>query len=163
MSAYGAYRQGQQAQFAANLTATQIETRAKQERAIAQMEAARRRRQGKAQLSTQRSLMATTGFASDDPTSLSLVSETVGAQTLEELLVLAQGEDSARQMEFEAKQVRQGGKNAMRNAKSEAFGALVGGGMSWYDRYGPGRRTGGGSVLTKPAPKTQSGTKLRAG
>lgn len=146
VNAYGQYQTGVQEQQAANLTAVQQETAAKQERAIAQIEAARRRRFHKSQLSEQRSLSAASGFATDDPTSLNLVSETVGAQTLEELLTLAQGEETARQMEFAATQTRLGGRNARKNANVAATGTLLQGGMSWYDRYGGRRRPAGGST-----------------
>jgi hypothetical protein len=143
LSAYGQYQQGQAQQRQANATAAQLETQANQERAIAQLEAARRRREGKAQLSQQKSLLADSGFASDDPSSLHLINETVGAQTLEELLVLAQGEDAARQTEFQAQQVRQGGASAAQSGRLSALISVAEGFTSWYDRYGGGsRRTG---------------------
>lgn len=129
-----------------------MEAQAKQERAVAQLQAARMRREGKAQLSEQRSLMAASGFASDDPTSINLLHDTVGAQTLEELLVLAQGEDAARQQEYAARQTRLGGKNARSNANAGAITSLAGGMSSWYDRYG------GGS-----AAKTKTGKFVSAG
>lgn len=147
VNAYGQYQSGIQEQQAANLTAIQQETAAKQERAIAQIEVARRKRFHAAQRSEQQSLLASSGFSADDPTSLNLVSETVGAQTLEEMLTLAQGEETARQMEFAATQTRLGGRNARKNAKLDAVGTLATGGMSWYDRYGAGRRRpAGGST-----------------
>lgn len=147
ISAYGNYQQGQAQKQQNDATAAQLETQANQERAIAQLEAARRRRAGKAQLSEQQSMLASSGFASDDPSSLHLVSETVGAQTLEELLVLAQGEDTARQTEFQAQQVRKGGRMDARSGTMSALVSGMGGFTSWYDRYGGGRRrtTSGGS------------------
>lgn len=140
VSAYGAIKAGEAEQYAANAEAFQLDQRAKQERAVSQLEAARRRRAGKAMLSTQKSLLADTGFASDDPTSLNLVSETVKSQTLEELLTLAQGEDLAKQDEFQAQQVRAGGRQAMKGARITALTSLMGDGASWYDRFGGGRR-----------------------
>lgn len=140
VSAYGAIKAGEAEQYASNAEAFQLDQRAKQERAVSQLEAARRRRAGKAMLSTQKSLLADTGFASDDPTSLNLVSETVKSQTLEELLTLAQGEDLAKQDEFQAQQVRTAGKNAMKGARITALSQLIGSGASWYDRFGAGRR-----------------------
>lgn len=140
LNAYGQIQAGKAEARAATFTAAQMDARAKQERAVSQLEAARRRREGKAQLSQQKSLMAASGFAADDPSSLHLVSETVGAQTLEELLVLAQGEDSARQMEFEASQTRMAGQQAKANARTGALTTLAGNMFSWYDRYGGGGR-----------------------
>lgn len=167
ISAYGSYKQGQYEQAAANATATQYEAQATQERAVSQLQAARQRAAAKSQSSDQRSLMAASGFASDDPTSRNLVSETVKAQTLQELLTLAEGEDEARQQEYSARLARAGGKNAMASARVNAAGSLLGSSISWYDRYGPGRSAGGaggaGGVAKKPMPSTRSGVKLRAG
>jgi hypothetical protein len=137
VQAYGQFKQAETERTQAFMVADQIDAQAKQERAVAQLQAARQRRIAKSQLSTQRTALSASGFAPDDPTGQALLKETVGAQTLEELLTLAQGEDSARQMERQGQQIRLGGLNTYANGRTQAMSALIQNASSWYDRYWP--------------------------
>jgi len=157
------------ARQAAYDTAAQMDARAKQERAVAHLEMARKGRADKAFLSEQRTMLATAGFAADDPGASHLIGETVQAQTLEQMLIKAQAEDSAKQMEFEAKQTRSGGDSSYKAARSQAIAQFGGDMVSWGQRYGPGRSTSpaGGGGLTKPKPRRGTSpsvpSKARAG
>lgn len=163
LNAYGQYQQGVAERDAAYATAAQQDAQANQERAIAQIERARQARIHKSQNSQQKSLLAASGFAADDPTALNLVSETVGAQTLEELLTLAQGEEAAQAMDFSATQSRRAGKNAYSSGVTGAIGTLVGSGLSWRDRYGSGSSgASGGSAGKKPRPSGRVGNRKLA-
>lgn len=165
VTAYGSYQQGRAERSAANAMAAQQEIQAGQERAVAQLERARQKRIHASKASEQRSLMAASGFASDDPTAINLASETAGAQTLEELLTLAQGEETARQMGFGATQSRAAGENAYKSGVMNAATTLMGSATSWYDRYGGGSRAPSApGAPKKPMPNTRAGNrKLVAG
>lgn len=145
-------------QQAAYDTAAQIESRAGQERAIAHREMARKQRENKAALSQQKTQLAATGFATDDPSSLAIVGATVEEMTLQEMLIKAQAEESARGMEFEAKQMRRGADADAKAARSTALATLVGDVVSWRDRYGNSGGSSGGSTrapaTSKPRVKT---------
>lgn len=145
VSAVGSMNAAADQRQAAYDTAAQMDARAKQERAVSHLEMARKSRADKALLSEQRTLLATSGFSADDPGAAHLIGETAQAQTLEQMLIKAQAEDSARQMEFEAKQTRSGGDASYRASRSAALAQLGGDLVSWNSRYGRGRPSAGGS------------------
>ncbi|GAM99121.1 hypothetical protein U91I_02761 [alpha proteobacterium U9-1i] len=156
---YSAVKQGEQTERAAHVDAIQQINAAKEERAIAHLEIARKSRADRALLSEQRTLMANSGFTTDDPTSAHLLTETVGAQTLEKLLVKAQAESGAAQMEFAASNMRRAGANAAADGRTQGAIALLNAAPSWRDRYGPPTR----ASTVPPVQKKLSNPSVRAG
>jgi hypothetical protein len=165
ISAYGGMKSAEAQQQAAYDNAAQLDARAGQERAISHLEMARKARTDKAQLSEQRNSNANSGFASDDASSAHLISETVGEQTLQQMLIKAQAEESAGQMEAQGRQMRRDGRNQAKATQASTLAAFAGDAISWHDRYGASRRNGSARAPApkKRAPTTQSGTKVRAG
>lgn len=158
ISAVGSMNAAAAQQQAAYDTAAQMDQRAGQERAIAHREMARKQRENKAILSQQRTQLASTGFAADDPSSLAIVGATVEEMTLQEMLIKAQAEESARGMEFEAKQTRRGGDSQVKAARAQALATFAGDMVSWRDRYGnSGGSTGGSARPTYTKPRVKTG------
>jgi hypothetical protein len=136
--AYGSIKQGKALEAFGRDQKAAADAQAGQDRAVAQFQAERQKREGKALGSRQRALLADSGFAADDPTALNLVDETVKTQTLEEMLTLAQGEQTAQSRE-------QGGAASAKQSQMDAdaqYGqaatTLMSSATSWYDRYGGG-------------------------
>lgn len=125
MSAYGKLYEGKAQAQAAEAEARQREIQAGQERAVAQHNAARMREQARRLLSKQRVAAAASGFDVNDNTSQALVADTVTAQSLEELLVQAQAEGRARQMEYSATLKRIEGKQAKKASRIAAGATLL--------------------------------------
>lgn len=133
LMSYGASRTAAaQQQIAAGANAQQLELQAGQTRAISQLEAARKRRDNKAMLSDQRTVMAASGLTPD----ANIIGETVAEQTLQEMLTLAQGEAEAKRLEFAAQQTRLQGKYDASATRNAGVATLIGSAVSWGDRYG---------------------------
>lgn len=144
---------GVDAQSQANQQAAQLDQQAKQERAISHYEMARQRAAQKTRASENQLGMSSGGLAGDDASSVNLVSEMAGKETLEQLLTKAIGEQRARNLENQGVQARIEGKQARKSATLSAFTHLLGAGASWADRYGPSRTQGAGA-LTKTKTRT---------
>lgn len=130
MQAAGAQQQ------AAYDTAAQLDQRAKQERALSHLEIARKARDDRAQLSANKTAAATSGFSTDDPSMAALLTDTVGEQTLQQMLIKAQGESSARSMEADAKQMRRAGTAQAKATQAQTIAQFGGDMISWGQRYG---------------------------
>lgn len=137
-SANATRQAGLNAQAQANDQAAQLDQQAKQERAISHYEMAKRQRDAKARASETLAGLSSRGFAADDPSSIALISDNAGAETLEQLLTKAMAEQRARGMESEGRSLRTYGRNASKAATLTARADLVGSASSWYDRYGRG-------------------------
>lgn len=129
---------GVDAQQQAYNQAAQLDQQAKQERAVAHMDMARQRREAKARASENQLILSTGGFAGDDPSSVHLLSETAGQETLEQLMTKALGEQRARNLENQGAQLRIQGKQQRKSATLGAFAQALGAAASWGDRYGGG-------------------------
>lgn len=149
--AVGTYNQGVAAQSAAYSQAAQLDAQARNERAVSHYEMAKQQREAKSRASETQLALASGGFAADDPSSVALVSENAGRETLEQLMTKALAEQRARGMEQQGAQLRKEGKQARRAATLSAFSSLVGSGASWAQRYG-GSLGGGGSFKGYNAP-----------
>lgn len=143
--------------------AKQQRIQAIQERAQSHIAMARANRKNKALLSTQKAGMAGSGFMADDQTNRRITKDTVREATIDELLIKAQGEDTARQMETQAdifetsaNNVRKGGKATTANIlksgqnayESSLWGAgatLLSGATSWLSKYGVGKSSAVGA------------------
>lgn len=138
--------------------AKQQRIQAIQERAQSHIAMARANRKNKALLSTQKAGMAGSGFMADDQTNRRITKDTVREATIDELLIKAQGEDTARQMETQAdifetsaNNVRKGGKatvtnilksgqNAYESSLWNAGSTLLSGATNWLSKYGPTKK-----------------------
>lgn len=127
VSVVGGRKAGRQEQQAANLEAADLEQQAGQTRSVAQRQSEQIGRQAERLQSRQQALLATSGFAADDVSAQEVVGETRRVSTYERLLALAEGEDQARGLEFQATQTRLAGKRARQAANTAAIGTILGG------------------------------------
>lgn len=123
--------------------ALQLDARAKQERAVGdynmqRLKAANDRIRGR-----QTSLLAASGFSSDDVGASEIQDDTTKQASVNELLLLADAEDKARGDEFQAKLTRVQGQQQLTAGRSaytkgilSAGGELVSGISSWRQLYG---------------------------
>lgn len=149
MGAVGQYNAGVAAEENAYAQAADLDRRAKQERAVSHYQMARQQRAAKSRASETNLALASGGFAADDPSSVHLISENAGAETLEELMTKAMADQSAVNMEEQGRQLRREGKQTRRAATLSALGSLASSGASWFDRYG-------GNEGAAPAPPSPS-------
>lgn len=147
MGAVSMHNAGIDAQNQANSQAAQLDQQARNERAVSHYQMAQQQREQKARASENQLALSTNGFAGDDPSSVHLLSEVAGKETLEQLMTKALGEQRARNLENQGVQARIQGKQARRSATLQAFGHLFGAGASWADRYGGSFGQGGTSGL----------------
>jgi hypothetical protein len=103
--------------------AEELKLAAKQERAVAHMEAARKRSENKFKIGEAKAGLAGSGFVLDDAQSAFIIGESVAEATLSEKLIIAQGDQRARNMEAGAKNTLWEGKM---KKKLNNFGATVG-------------------------------------
>lgn len=165
-SAVSTHNAGVAQQEQAFQSAAMMDQEAKQERAVSHYEMARQRQEQKARASENTLALASGGFSGDDPSSVHLLSEVAGQETLEQLMTKAQGEQRARNLEREAISTRAGGKIARKAATLSAFTQAVSAGSSWYDRYGPGRQRAPQPTTRIPPKKPMpvpTGGKVKSG
>ena len=152
--------QSQMEMAIARQQAEELKLAAKQERAVAHMEAARKRSENKFKIGEAKAGLAGSGFVLDDAQSAFIIGESVAEATLSEKLIIAQGDQRARNMEAGAKNTLWEGK--MRK-KLNNFGATVGlvkdlaGAASMMPNGGGGARlspkpSGGGTIGTGMKP-----------
>lgn len=140
VGAAGQRKAGKQEQQAAYAEAAQLEVQAGQERALGQREAVSIEEQARRLVGRQRADLANSGFAADDITAQSITQETRRIATLDQLLALAQREDQARQLVFEAQQTRTSGDRARSASKRAAFGTILGTASSFTSQFGALRK-----------------------
>jgi hypothetical protein len=115
--------QSQMEMAIARQQAEELKLAAKQERAVAHMEAARKRSENKFKIGEAKAGLAGSGFVLDDAQSAFIIGESVAEATLSEKLIIAQGDQRARNMEAGAKNTLWEGKM---KKKLNNFGATVG-------------------------------------
>lgn len=140
-------------QQVAEANARNLEIQAGQERAAAHYEASRKQLENRMKLGEAKAELAGSGFTLDDPTSATIIGQTVEQQTLSEMLMLKQAEQRAQNMEAQARQSRWEGSMSRKGANIGATANLIASGTDWYNNYGSGI---GNS--TKPGTK-----KIRSG
>lgn len=154
LSLHGAMQSAEAQQQSAYDNAAQLDQRAGAARAKSQLDMARKARADKSDLSEQRTALANSGFAADDASSLHIVGATVEEQTLQQMLIKAQGEQEAAGLEAQAKQMRRDGRNDAKATRSEALAKAGGDAVSWHHRYGGSRRA-------SPSSSSSSGSTTR--
>lgn len=146
-----AYKQGREEKKAAYYQADQMDQQAKGEVAAASINADRLGQKVKAYLASQRAKSAAGGQSSNDATSIALRAETVKNASLDQLMVMAEAEERARQLRNDAYQTRLSGRNAAQAGGLKAFSsALDAAGtiasstaMPWNKTYGSTSTAGG--------------------
>lgn len=140
VSAVGSYaisRSNSNAERAAAMyQARENERMAQQERAAAHLEAARKRRENQFKLGQQKDALGGSGFTLDDPTAVKIIGDSAAAATLAEQLIIAQGDQRARNMEAQARMTKWSGKVGARQSTLAANVQLVSDTGSWFTNYG---------------------------
>lgn len=140
--AVGRVQQGKEAERIANAEADQFLARSRMTRAVGSLQAQRLAKASARLRGTQRAVLAASGFSATDAGSEAIITETVQEQSIQELLLVAQAEDDARQDEFRARLRRAQGKDARSAYNVDAGMALVSGMSSWRERFGMPADTG---------------------
>lgn len=150
-----AKRQGKADQAAAEYEAEQNRVNAIQAVASAQRAAMEERRQGELVQSRAIALMAASGGGVSDPGNVVLLSRNAGEIAYRSAVALYEGEDRARSMNMSAESAtysgamaRRAGNDRARAYQTKAFGDLLSGGNSLYQRYG----ASGVPIEQSPAP-----------
>lgn len=140
VQAGGDLRAGRAQQQAANYEAAQLDIKAKEEMAAAQLDAQQLRRNKELALSTLQARSAASGFSATDPTTLDLAGEIQEYGTLQEQLALYGGKSRRAGIEAQAEGQRAGGSAAAQGSGYSAFGSILGGvtGMARYRNIGGG-------------------------
>lgn len=115
--------------------ALELDRSAGQDRAVAQLERARQKREHTSQQKETRTAMSVSGLH-DDP---SIIGETAATMTLQEMLTLAQGEQAAKEKNRAAELMRKGGNIDYRAARGAATLEAFDKAKSWGARYAPAR------------------------
>lgn len=153
VSAVGAIQQGRAADAQAKSQAEQLNARAKQERATAQLAAIEEKRQAERVSSRAKSLIAAGGGDTTDVGSQDILSDIAGEGEYRSLMQLYEGEERAKGSEFQAQSTRAEGKAARQAGLFSAIGTTLSGAASAYDTFG-----GSFGSTAKKAPKYKTGT-----
>lgn len=136
---------GKAQQKIANYEAQQLEIKAKEEQAASQIEAQQLRRQKNLALSKLQTRAAASGFSATDPTALNLAEDIQRYGTFQEQVAQYGGKSRRVGLEAQAAGRRFEGAVAKQNAKSNAFGTILGGISSFAKNYGGGFSGSGSS------------------
>lgn len=146
-SASAAKAAGKDANRVAKWEAAQLERNAGQERAAAQRQAIEERRQGRLAISRARALAGASGAGVSDPTVTNILADLASQGETNALTAMWEGEESARNMEFQAAGRRYEGATAKAAGKTQAaairragyldtIGTVLEGGSDFYTKYG---------------------------
>jgi len=161
-------QQAEAAKKAAEYSAVQHEYIAGQTRATSQREAAIQRHGAKLLASRALAVAAASGAGATDPTVTNIIGDIIGEGAYRAALAMYEGEEEAKQHEFNAETARATGiyTAAARNAESASisrasnlsmFGTLLSGGASFADKYGGMFNSGGGLVDSTAIPMQPGG------
>ena len=128
--------QSQMEMAAARQQAEELRISAQQERAAAHYEAARKRSENKFKLGETKAALGGSGFTLDDATSANIIGDSVAQSTLAEQLIIAQGDQRARNMEVQAKNTLWSGKMQKKARNMSAWVDLGRDTASWFENYG---------------------------
>lgn len=109
---------------------------AQQERAAAHMEAARKRQENQFKIGETRAALGGSGFTLDDATAANIISNSAAEATLAERLIIAQGDQRARNMETQATNTLWSGKMAKKAGNLSSIVGLGKDAAGWFDSYG---------------------------
>jgi len=147
VSAAGTMAAGKAAKQAANFEAQQLEIKAKEEQAAAQLEAGEHRKQKNLALSKLQANAAASGFTATDPTSLAIADEISRYGTMQEQIAQYGGKSRRAGLESQAVARRMEGKAAASAARTSAFGTIIGGVSSFAKKFDVGSSSGQSSYM----------------
>ena len=143
-SAAASRQQGRMAQQEAEYEAEQDRLNANTALASSQLAAQEERRQGELVQSRAIALMAASGGGVTDPGNVTLLARNAGETAYRSAVALYKGEDEARTLRARAGAAVYSGQSAKDSANARArasnvraFGDLISGGSSLYDRFNP--------------------------
>lgn len=116
--------------------AEELRISAQQERAAAHIESARKRQENQFKLGEQKAALGGSGFTLDDATAANIVSNSVAEATLSERLIVAQGDQRARNMDAQSRNTLWSGRMAKKAGNLSAVIQLGKDTASWFDKYG---------------------------
>lgn len=137
VSTVGAIKQGNAERAMANSQAAQLEQRAGQDRARAQLAAAEERRQADIVSSRARALVAAGSGDTTDVGSQDILSGIGSEGEYRSLTQLYEGEERAKSNQYQASVARTEGKVKKQASMFAAASNLMGGASSIYDKYAP--------------------------
>jgi hypothetical protein len=165
VSAVGAIQQGQAADSAAQSQALQLEQKAGQDRAVAQMRAREQKRQAELLSSRATTLTAAGSGDTSEVGTQDILSGIAGEGQYRSMLELYEGEERAKGNEFGATTARQEGKAAKKAGYMSAIGTVLSGASSMSDSYGSvfggSSPSVGETNLVKKARSTTAGSGSR--
>lgn len=153
VSAVGTIAAGDQAAAAGESKARQLEQAATQERAKGQRQMFEKQRETQLVQSKLQARASADGGSATDPGVLKISEDIAGRGEQQALMDLANGENSARGMEDQAKASRISGQAAQSGSRFSAFGTIAQGAGTGFDRYA---RFGGGYRLPTADPSYSS-------
>lgn len=136
LSAYGQAQAGRSANAAANYQATQMDIAAGQQQAASQRSAADVARRATLLQSHAQAVAAASGGGASDPTVTDIISKIAGEGAYRSQLALYEGDDAARTLRMRADAARYGGAQAQRAGYLNAFGTVLKGATTFFDKYG---------------------------
>lgn len=167
VSTVGAIQQGRAADAQAKSQAEQLNARAKQERATAQLASIEEKRQAERVSSRAKTLIAAGSGDTTDVGSQDILSDIGGEGEYRSLMQLYEGEEKAKGSEFQAQSVREEGRAARRAGVMSGIGTALSGASSAYDTFGGmdfGKTTGEDALLKRAkSTKVGSGSKYYGG
>lgn len=128
--------QAQMEMAVARQQAEELKISAQQERAASHIEAARKRSENQFKIGETKAALGGSGFTLDDATAANIISGSVAEATLSERLIIAQGDQRARNVEAQARNTLWGGKMTKKAGNLSAIVGLGKDTASWFDTYG---------------------------
>ena len=110
--------------------ARQMEQQAEQEVAVSSFNVQRLKKRVEQVMSGQQAAAASGGQSSTDATALAIPHETVQNAGMDELLMMAEAEESARMLKKDAKQTRRSGEIVKSDYNMRSFGKMLGAGAT---------------------------------
>lgn len=136
MSVFARLQQSDNANAIAKAEAQQFIARANATRAVGSHQAQRLMRANARLRGKQMSVLAASGFSATDSGAETIKAETLEEQSIQELLLVAQAEQEARNDDYRATLRRQQGRDERTAGRYGAVDALVSGVTSWRERFG---------------------------
>lgn len=136
IAAQGTIAAGKAQQQAAEYEAAQLEIKAKDQQAAAQREAQQYERKKELALSSLQATSAGSGFSATDPTSLAIADEIAKYGTYQEQMAQYGGLSERAGLEAQAQLRQMEGRAAMKAARTNAVGTIIGGISGMAGKWG---------------------------
>ena len=136
VSTVGALNEGKAAMQSARSANSQLEARAKEERAVAQRKSLEQQRRGRLLQSEGQAKVAAGGGTLDDVGVQDVMSEIGAESDYRSMLEIYEGEQRARGSEYQGQVALAEGKAAKSASRTKALGNVFSGASSFYSNYG---------------------------